>query len=158
MKNSCKDMHRPASNSSPEAPVKSPGEQTSWFWPWLDWAIKKWMSVVSGIVLFIRSFGLAEVTWWLLTGDWTGLEGPRSFSYIPGILVGSSGRLGSARLFSLPMWSLFMISCWCMLDFLHDSSWLQETKSLTGFRMRNTCIPVADSFWCLAKIIQLCKV
>ena len=27
-----------------------------------------------------------------------------------------------------------------------------------GFRMGNTCIPVADSFGCLAKLIQLCKV
>ena len=27
-----------------------------------------------------------------------------------------------------------------------------------GFRMGNTCIPVADSFWYLAKLIQLCKV
>ena len=27
-----------------------------------------------------------------------------------------------------------------------------------GFRKRNTCIPVADSFWYLAKLIQLCKV
>ena len=27
-----------------------------------------------------------------------------------------------------------------------------------GFRMGNTCIPVADSFLYLAKIIQLCKV
>ena len=27
-----------------------------------------------------------------------------------------------------------------------------------GFRMENTCIPVADSFWYLAKLIQLCKV
>ena len=27
-----------------------------------------------------------------------------------------------------------------------------------GFRMGNTCIPVVDSFWCLAKLIQLCKV
>ena len=27
-----------------------------------------------------------------------------------------------------------------------------------GFRMGNTCIPVADSFWCLAKLIQLYKV
>ena len=26
------------------------------------------------------------------------------------------------------------------------------------FRMGNTCIPVADSFWYLAKLIQLCKV
>ena len=27
-----------------------------------------------------------------------------------------------------------------------------------GFRMGNTCIPVADSFWYLVKLIQLCKV
>ena len=27
-----------------------------------------------------------------------------------------------------------------------------------GFRMGNTCIPVADSFRYLAKLIQLCKV
>ena len=27
-----------------------------------------------------------------------------------------------------------------------------------GFRMGNTCMPVADSFWYLAKLIQLCKV
>ena len=27
-----------------------------------------------------------------------------------------------------------------------------------GYRMWNTCIPVADSFWYLAKLIQLCKV
>ena len=27
-----------------------------------------------------------------------------------------------------------------------------------GFRMGNTCIPVADSFGYLAKLIQLCKV
>ena len=26
-----------------------------------------------------------------------------------------------------------------------------------GFGMGNTCIPVADSFWYLAKLIQLCK-
>ena len=26
------------------------------------------------------------------------------------------------------------------------------------FRMGNTCIPVVDSFWCLAELIQLCKV
>ena len=27
-----------------------------------------------------------------------------------------------------------------------------------GFRMGNTCMPVVDSFWYLAKLIQLCKV
>ena len=27
-----------------------------------------------------------------------------------------------------------------------------------GFRMGNTCVPVADLLWYLAKLIQLCKV
>jgi len=27
-----------------------------------------------------------------------------------------------------------------------------------GFRMGNTCTPVADSCWCMAKPIQYCKV
>ena len=27
-----------------------------------------------------------------------------------------------------------------------------------GFRMGNTCIPVADSFWYMAKPIQYCEV
>ena len=27
-----------------------------------------------------------------------------------------------------------------------------------GFRMRNTCTPVADACWCMAKPIQYCKV
>ena len=27
-----------------------------------------------------------------------------------------------------------------------------------GFRMGNTCIPVTDSFWYMAKPIQYCKV
>ena len=27
-----------------------------------------------------------------------------------------------------------------------------------GFRIGNTCIPVADSCWCMAKLIQYCKV
>ena len=40
---------------------------------------------------------------------------------------------------------------------------IQKTKIMGreeggGFRMGNTCIPVADSFWYLAKLIQLCTV
>ena len=40
------------------------------------------------------------------------------------------------------------------------NSWLQaQTIGMGGgFRMGNTCIPVADSFWYLAKLIQLCKI
>ena len=35
---------------------------------------------------------------------------------------------------------------------------LSDWTELNWFRMGNTCIPVADSFWYLAKLIQLCKV
>ena len=37
-------------------------------------------------------------------------------------------------------------------------SQLVQREEGEGFRMGNTCIPVADSFWYLAKLIQLCKV
>ena len=36
------------------------------------------------------------------------------------------------------------------------SIWVREKGG--GFRMGNTGIPVADSFWYLAKLIQYCKV
>ena len=53
---------------------------------------------------------------------------------------------------------------WIMLQWTREYRSLVETMisfALTicpGFRMGNTCIPVADSFWYLAKLIQLCKV
>ena len=31
-------------------------------------------------------------------------------------------------------------------------------KAMTNLDSINTCVPVADSFWYLAKLIQLCKV
>jgi len=46
--------------------------------------------------------------------------------------------------------------CFCGVT----KSWtrLSNWTELIGFRMGNTCMPVADSFWYLAKLIQLCKV
>ena len=35
---------------------------------------------------------------------------------------------------------------------------VQGGKREGGFRMGNTCIPLADSCWCMAKPIQYCKV
>ena len=35
---------------------------------------------------------------------------------------------------------------------------VQGGRRERGFRMGNTCIPVADSCWCMAKQIQYCKV
>ena len=39
---------------------------------------------------------------------------------------------------------------------MHDTGLGREVGR--GFRMGNTCIPVADSFWYMAKPIQYCKV
>ena len=44
---------------------------------------------------------------------------------------------------------------WCTGTTQRDGMGREEGG---GFRMWNTCIPVADSFWYLAKLIQLCKV
>ena len=44
---------------------------------------------------------------------------------------------------------------WCTGTTQRDGMGREEGG---GYRMGNTCIPVADSFWYLAKLIQLCKV
>ena len=44
---------------------------------------------------------------------------------------------------------------WCTGTTQRDGMGREEGG---GFTMGNTCIPVADSFWYLAKLIQLCKV
>ena len=40
------------------------------------------------------------------------------------------------------------------------NTFLKSLKEMDGggFRMENTCIPVADSCWGMAKLIQYCKV
>ena len=44
---------------------------------------------------------------------------------------------------------------WCTGTTQRDGMGREEGE---GFRMGNTCIPVADPFWYLAKLIQFCKV
>ena len=44
---------------------------------------------------------------------------------------------------------------WCTETTQRDGTGREEGG---GFRMGNTCIPVADSCWCMAKPIQYCKV
>ena len=43
---------------------------------------------------------------------------------------------------------------WCIGTTQRDGMGREEER---GFRMGNTCIPVADSFWYMAKPIQYCK-
>ena len=44
---------------------------------------------------------------------------------------------------------------WCTGTTQRDSTGREEGG---GFRMGNTCIPMVDSCWCMAKPIQYCKV
>ena len=44
---------------------------------------------------------------------------------------------------------------WCTETTQRDGTGRKEGG---GFRMENTCIPVVDSCWCMAKPIQYCKV
>ena len=47
--------------------------------------------------------------------------------------------------------------CLGLVHWDDPKGWYGEGKG-RGFRMGNTCIPVADSFRCLAKPMQYCKV
>ena len=51
--------------------------------------------------------------------------------------------------------SMHNTGCWCSGTTQRDGTGREEGG---GFRMGNTCIPVADSFQYLAKPIQYCKV
>ena len=61
-------------------------------------------------------------------------------------------------------WNELPVQVWCRI--LVGWGWCTGTTQRDGmgreegggFRMGNTCIPVADSFWYLAKLTQLCKV
>ena len=57
--------------------------------------------------------------------------------------------LSLEMLYNLPAWG------WCTGMTQRDGMGREEGG---GFRMGNTCIPVAHSFWYLAKLIQLFKV
>jgi len=51
-------------------------------------------------------------------------------------------------------WTILDAWGWCTGTTQRDGTGKEEG----GFRMANTCIPVADSCWYMAKAIQYCKV
>ena len=51
--------------------------------------------------------------------------------------------------------SMHVTGCLGLVHWDDPQGWYEEGG---GFRMGNTYIPVADSFQCLAKLIQYCKV
>ena len=77
--------------------------------------------------------------------------------------VGRFGRMALKHV-KYHVWNEMPVQVWCTI--LDAWGWCTGTTQRDGmgreegggFRMGNTCIPVADSFWCLAKLIQLCKV
>ena len=64
-------------------------------------------------------------------------------------IIYETSRQGQVRCTILDAWS------WCSGTTQWDGMGREEGG---GFRMGNTCIPVADSFWYMAKPIQYCKV
>ena len=77
--------------------------------------------------------------------------------------VGRFGRMALKHVY-YHVWNELPVQVRCMI--LDAWGWCTGTTQRDGmgreegggFRMGNTCIPVADSFWYLAKLIQLCKV
>ena len=98
-----------------------------------------------------------------LTGTRSQWHGGDEWSYqgarvLPGVAGADPGHCATGQEHQLgPLLSLMSV-----LVFNHPLR-IQKTLILGreeggGFRMGNTCIPVADSFCYLAKLIQLCKV
>ena len=52
--------------------------------------------------------------------------------------------------------SMHDTGCLGLVNWDDPEGWRKEEG--VGFGMGNTCIPVADSCWCMAKPIQYCKV
>ena len=61
------------------------------------------------------------------------------------------------KLVNIYLQHLFLFICLILTEHLKIMDGMGREEG-GGFRMGNTCIPVADSFWYLAKLIQLCKV
>ena len=77
--------------------------------------------------------------------------------------VGRFGRMALKHV-KYHVWNELPVQVWCTI--LDAWGWCTGTTQRYGmgreegggFRMGNTCIPVADSFWYLAKLIQFWKV
>ena len=77
--------------------------------------------------------------------------------------VGRFGRMALKHV-KYHVWNELPVQVWCrILDAWGWCTGMTQRDGVGkeeggGFRMGNTCIPVADSFWYLAKLIQLCTV
>ena len=79
------------------------------------------------------------------------------------VRVGWYGRM-ALKPVNYHMWNESPVQVWCMIQ--DARGWCTGMTQRDGmgrelegeFRMRNTCIPMADSSQCMAKPIQCCKV
>ena len=67
-----------------------------------------------------------------------------------------------ANLFNIFFWEFILLcvpsnGCLGLVHWDDPEGWYGEGAG-RGFRMGNTCTPMADSCWCMAKPIQYCKV
>ena len=77
--------------------------------------------------------------------------------------VGWFGRMALKHVY-YHMWNESPVQVWCMIQGARGWYTGMTQRDVMGrelgrgFRMGNTCTPVADSCWCMAKPIQYCKV
>ena len=79
------------------------------------------------------------------------------------VRVGRFGRMALKHVY-YHMWNESPVQVWCMIQ--DARGWCTGMTKRNGmgrevggrFRMGNTCTPVVDSCWCMAKPIQYCKV
>ena len=85
-----------------------------------------------------------------------GIINLRSYAYFPfGSQVKNPGKKHHVKFHKVYQGSISTVKTWAIKIWQRDGMGREEGG---GFRMGNTCITVADSFWYLAKLIQLCKV
>ena len=93
---------------------------------------------------------------WTRLSDWTELNWRI-------IVLNRFGRMALKHV-KYHVWNEMPVQVWCtILDAWGWCTGMTQRDGVGreeggGFRMGSTCVSVADSFWYLAKLIQLCKV
>ena len=113
--------------------------------PWIQWQVLSWD-------ISVRQEGRGHRykggDTWKMEREATGLQPkPKEHLGIETCIISYMKRVASPG-------SKHDTGCLGLVHWDDPEGWYEEGG---GFRMGNTCIPVADSFWCMAKPIQYCK-